>query len=64
MFTEEQIVVAQMAAKARLEHCFAELYDLIDIPEDGCECLGAFCGCETCIVREVLDAIIKALGDQ
>lgn len=40
--------LAQQAAEARLEECY-ENFDEDD---------GEFCGCTTCIVREVLDAAV------
>lgn len=43
---------AQRAAEARLWDCFEGLYD----DEAGDSAVGAFCGCYTCIVREVLDS--------
>lgn len=43
---------AQRAAEARLFDCMDGLYD----DEAGDSAVGAFCGCYTCIVREVLDA--------
>lgn len=43
---------AQKSAEARLLDCFDGLYD----DEAGDSAVGAFCGCNTCIVREVLDA--------
>jgi hypothetical protein len=43
---------AQRAAEARLFDCFDGLYD----DESGDSAVGPFCGCYTCIVREVLDA--------
>jgi hypothetical protein len=49
---------AQQAAEARLAYCQAQLYedDLDDLPEPAEQPCGPFCGCDTCIVREVLDA--------
>jgi len=43
---------AQRASEARLDDCFEGIYD----PDYGDSAVGAFCGCNTCIVREVLDA--------
>jgi len=43
---------AQRAAEARLFDCFEGLHD----DEAGDSAVGPFCGCDTCIVREVLDA--------
>lgn len=43
---------AQRSAEARLFDCMDGLYD----DESGDSAVGAFCGCYTCIVREVLDA--------
>lgn len=63
MFDHEQIVAAEQAAINRLYHCFSELHGE-DTDDAECECLGAFCGCETCIVREVFDAIMKVLDPQ
>jgi hypothetical protein len=43
---------AQRSAEARLFDCMDGLYD----DEVGDSAIGPFCGCYTCIVREVLDA--------
>lgn len=43
---------AQRAAEARLLDCM----DGIDDEDAGDSAVAAFCGCDTCIVREVLDA--------
>lgn len=43
---------AQRAAEARLFDCMDGLYD----DEVGDSAIGPFCGCYTCMVREVLDA--------
>ena len=45
---------AQEAAEKRLEHCMDELYD--ESLVDSCECSAPFCGCSTCLVREIIDA--------
>lgn len=55
-----QIEAAEQAAVRRLEHAYEELHG--DLPDDAdCECLSAFCGCYTCIVREILDAALGVL---
>jgi hypothetical protein len=54
---------AQKAAEERLAYCNAQLYEdeiedgnELPAPGEGQEPCGPFCGCDTCIVREVLDA--------
>jgi hypothetical protein len=51
---------AQQAAEERLELAYAVLND--DVDDEG-ELAGAFCGCLTCTVREVLDAAAPHLFD-
>lgn len=47
-------IIAHNAAERRLDQLEAALYDgEADMPE---ELAGPFCGCNTCIVREVLHA--------
>ena len=43
---------AQRSGEARLMDCMEGTYN----DEAGDSAVGAFCGCDTCIVREVLDA--------
>jgi hypothetical protein len=45
-------VNAQKAAEARLFDCMEGVFD----EEMGESAIGPFCGCNTCIVREVIDA--------
>lgn len=48
---------AQVACEARLERAYYELHeDPDEYDGDGSEPFAPFCGCLTCVVREVLDA--------
>lgn len=54
---------AQRAAERRLAHCADELFtedddnaEGRDLVDDLCECSAPYCGCDTCTVREVIDA--------
>lgn len=53
---------AQRAGEERLAYCQAQLYEdenpdpPAPAPGEGQEPCAPFCGCDTCIVREVLDA--------
>lgn len=50
---------AQRDAEARLATLMALVYDDADFDDprwDGLQQAGPFCGCDTCYVREVLDA--------
>jgi hypothetical protein len=42
----------QRAAEHHLEACYDAMYDEADAPDS--PAVGAFCGCNRCIVREVL----------
>jgi hypothetical protein len=67
------IAAAQKAGERRLAIGMATVYDEVEAlgglepPADAGELCGPFCGCDTCIVREVLDAAwphILATGDE
>lgn len=48
---------AQAASEARLERAYYELHEDPDEYEgDGSDTFAPFCGCLTCVVREVIDA--------
>lgn len=50
---------AQEAAEERLSYCQSTLYEdeaEVPAPGEGQEPSAPFCGCDTCVVREVLDA--------
>lgn len=50
---------AQEAAERRLAFCNAQMYEeevTLDPTLIGEQPAGPFCGCDTCVVREVLDA--------
>ena len=51
------VVAAQRAGEDRLDKCWTIVFDDADVPE----ACGLFCGCTTCVVREVLDAAIPFL---
>lgn len=53
MTTYELEQAAQKAAEARLAAATEVLFDESDLPV---ELAGPYCGCDTCIVREVIDA--------
>lgn len=46
----------QQASEHRLAHCVDELHANLDEFDEPCECFAPFCGCDTCVVREVIDA--------
>ena len=48
----DSLVAAQEAAERRLAACNEALFD-DELADEAC---GAYCGCDTCVVREVLDA--------
>lgn len=51
------VKASQQAGEDRLDKCWAMVYDDVYVPEAS----GLFCGCTTCVVREVLDAAIPYL---
>ena len=56
---DDHVTLAQQAAEKRLAYCNFLLYEEEDPePWEGevSEPVGAYCGCDTCVVREVLDA--------
>lgn len=53
MTTSELEQAAQKAAEARLGAATEALFDERDTPID---LAGPYCGCDTCVVREVIDA--------
>lgn len=53
-FSEAFLQMAAAAAKERLAKCAAVLFEEEEADADGLA--GPFCGCETCMVREVLSA--------
>jgi hypothetical protein len=70
---DDAIGAAQRAGERRLAIGMAATYDEVESlgglepPGDVSELCGPFCGCDTCIVREVLDAAwphLVKVGDE
>ena len=55
--TEEIEQIAQRAAEGRLMRA----WEFLNEENDGSALAGVFCGCETCVIREILDAAWPAL---
>ena len=61
----------QESAEAHLDACYAEMWELDELgegeegedhfPEGEIQQAGPFCGCNTCVVREVLHASFETL---
>jgi hypothetical protein len=56
-YAPHHLASAELAAKDHLAGCADTLYE----GADDCGSLGPFCGCETCVVREVLYAALPHL---
>ena len=60
----DHFLEAQRAAEKRLAYCSILLYEEEDVsPSEVSKPIAPYCGCDTCVVREVLDAAWPHLLD-